>query len=106
MTTVRKISVLAAAVLLTLTLGASVASAQSSDPYVGNTTVQTTPQQPQVLGATASQSPTVEAASTSQGSYLAFTGSDAAMLATAGVLVLATGLGLLAVRRRRLASVA
>lgn len=98
---VTKISVLAATVLLTLTLGASIASAQASDdPYVGGTTVQTVPQTPDVAGATA-EKPEVLGASAERG-FLAFTGSDVTVLLVVGGIALASGLGLLAVRRRQL----
>lgn len=99
---VTKISVLAATVLLTLTLGASIASAQASDdPYVGNTTVQTVPQGPSVAGVSAEQSPEVLGASAERG-FLAFTGSDVTVLLVVGGIALASGLALLAVRRRQL----
>lgn len=108
MKTVSRISLVATAVALILAFGASVASAQQGDdPYVGNTTVQTTPLPPDVRGATAVRPEVANnVAAAPERSSLALTGSDTIVLLAVGGGALVAGAALLAIRRRNLAPTA
>ncbi len=75
--------------------GAGVAGAQTSDPYVSDTSVV----QPEVLSNTAERSSAAPQAAAVDSS-LAFTGGDAAGLAAIGGVALAAGTAITVARRR------
>jgi LPXTG-motif cell wall-anchored protein len=108
MKTVSRITTILATVLAVLALGASVASAWDDrpDPYVGSTTIQTTPLPPTVENAGVANTEvlgtSVTAPTSQERTALALTGSDTAALVTVGGVALVSGLALLALRRRHL----
>lgn len=91
-TTRTRIALAVAVVGLGTVVGAGVAGAQSTDPYVSPSSVV----KPEVLSATASKSAAAPAAESS----LAFTGGDAAGLAAIGGVAVAAGAAITIARRR------
>lgn len=84
----------------------SVAGAQTSGPYVGNTVTSAPTTAPAPSGQVLSNTATAPAAAAAtpsgavKSNTLAFTGSDASTLALIGVIAVAAGVSILAVRRR------